>query len=173
MASSVRQRRSCASRSTVCEQTGAIEANRRDIADLAREPPLDAARDRALGHDDEMVGEVGARGRAASRLAIKAREHPRRHAKIIEQDAAEIAQAPREIALAPVALAARHRARFQHHELAPLEPAHQIDVLHQRERTEAAEPIIEIARDEQTLIAVGQREHEAAEADQLFDRSAA
>ena len=45
MASSVRQRLSCASRSAVCDRQCAIEADRRDIADLAPEPPLDAAGD--------------------------------------------------------------------------------------------------------------------------------
>ena len=39
-------------------QTMAIEADRWDIADLAPEPPLDAAGDRTLGHDDEMLGVI-------------------------------------------------------------------------------------------------------------------
>jgi hypothetical protein len=38
-------------------EAGAIEAKRRTFADLASETPLDGAAARALGHDDETIGE--------------------------------------------------------------------------------------------------------------------
>src|ERR671918_125608 len=106
-----------------------------------------------------------------SRLAIKTREHPRRHAKKIEEHAAEIAQAPRKVAFAAIALSARDRARFQHRELPTLEPAHQIHVLHQRQRAEAAQAIIEVPRDEEPLISVRQSEQLAAETNQPLDEA--
>ena len=40
----------------------------------------------------------------------------------------------------------------------PTNPTHEIDILHQRQRAEPAEFIIQAARDEQTLIAIGQPE---------------
>src|SRR5688572_8422911 len=92
------------------------------------------------------LAKLAPRARPSLRLAIEPREHARRHAQVIEQDAAEIAQAPHEIAFAPVSLAARHRARFQHDQLPPLQPAHEVDILHERQRAEAAEPPVETAR---------------------------
>src|SRR5512144_3229380 len=97
------------------------------------------------------LAKEGLRKRGPFPLAIEAHEHPRRDAQIIEQDAAEIAQAPREIALAPIARRARHGARGENGNLASLETAHEVDVLHQRDRAEAAEPVIELARDEEAL----------------------
>src|SRR3989304_9097407 len=107
----------------------------------------------------------------APRLAIKARKHARRHAKVIKQDAAEIAQAPRQITFTPVTLFARHRARFQHHQLLPLQPPHEIDALHERQRTETAEPVVKVARDEESLIAIRQSKQLAAQAHQPFDKA--
>ena len=62
--------------------------------------------------------------------------------------AEEIAERSGDIAFAAIAYAARHRARLQHHELASLKPPHEIDVLHERDRPEAAELAIKPARDE-------------------------
>ena len=80
-------------------------------------------------------------------------------------------KAPHHIAFVAVAHAARHRARMQHDELAAFQPPHQIDILHQRHRFEAAELAIKLARDEQALIAVRQREQEAAERHERFQHA--
>src|SRR4249920_2801253 len=110
-------------------------------------------------------------GRRAFPLPIKPREHARGHAEEIEQHAGEITQAPRNVTFAAVAYAARHRARLQHHELAAFEPAHEIDILHERNRPEAAKLAIKPARDEQSLIAVRQREQKAAERHERFQHT--
>src|SRR5262245_60218815 len=106
----------------------------------------------------EYAARAGRAGRRAFLLSIKPREHARGHAEEIEQHAGEIAQAPRDVTFAAVAYAARHRARLQHRELAPLEPPHEIDILHERDRLEAAELAVKPARNEQSLIAIRQRE---------------
>ena len=47
----------------------------------------------------------------------------------------------------------------------PAEPAHEIDILHQRDRGKAADRVIERAGDQQPLVAIGQRQNPATPGD--------
>src|SRR5579885_678060 len=132
---------------------------------------LTAPRRGALAMTTSRLAKGGRRDRVRPPLAIEAHEHPRRHAKIIEHDQPEIAQAPREIAFAAVTRPARDRARGKDRDLAPLEAAHEIDVLHERERAEAAEPPVKLARDEKPLVAVRQGKQETAQAHHFLNEA--
>ena len=54
-------------------------------------------------------------------------------------------------------------------ETAAAEAAHEIDILHQRQRRKPADRVVERAGDQQALVAIGQRQHAAAPGDDALE----
>src|SRR5258708_1125402 len=93
---------------------------------------------------------------------VEPQDDARRQPGEIDREAAEVAQGARDMAVAPVARRRGDGVRGERPEAMTAEAPRQIDILHQRQRPEAADRAIKRRGDEQPLIAIRQRQPPAA-----------
>ncbi len=89
----------------------------------------------------------------------------------VECEAGKVAYDAPAISIAAVSRGARDRTRPEHYDPPAAEPAHDVDILHQRQRLIAADLVKESCRDEETLISVRQLQQSAPQRHASLDYS--